>query len=167
MSDPTPREIFEAVGVTPGQLYQNLIDLYPVLKRPEAARADTDWVLDAMEICETAANEVYCRLHPEITQEKIRKAREQDEARRVYLATNKVLKQHGIPLEQGVIRVLNERYGFNVKLVSWVIKALKKLDYWQYVSEPDPVARGPLWISQFHLGEFAPKWAEVRKRGNK
>ena len=166
MSDPTPRDIFEAVGITPGQLYQDLLNLYPGLKRPGAARAESDWVIEAMEICETAVGEVYRHFHPEITQKETRKAQIQDEARKIYLAIDRVLKQHGIPLEQGIIHVLNDRYGFvNLKNLTWVIKALKRLGYWQYVNQPDPVERRPPWISQLHVEWFAPQWAKVRKRG--
>jgi hypothetical protein len=165
MSDPTPREIFEAVGVTSGQHYQNLIDLYPVLKRPEAAWADSDWVIDAMEICKTAAEEVHRHLHPEITQKAAREAQEQDEAQKVYLALDGVLKKYGIPTKQSAYYVLRERYGITYKNPRWLEKRLKALGSYEYVQWPEAVDTRPPWIIQLHLDHFARKSKERRKKG--
>jgi len=42
------------------------------MKTGEAFRADTHWVIEAMEIYKTAAEEVYRHLHPEITEKATR-----------------------------------------------------------------------------------------------
>jgi hypothetical protein len=164
MSDPTPRDIFEAVGITSGQLYQNLLDLYSILKTPDAARADSDWAIEAMEICRTAAEEVYRHLHPEVTQKEIRKAQAQDEARKVYLATEEVLKRYRIPTKQGALQVLKESYGISYKSIRWLEKSLKALVFFEYLEWNDGVDSRPPWISQLHLDGFARKWEERQKK---
>ena len=56
----------------PTNSIRTLIDLYPLMKTGEAFRADTHWVIEAMEIYKTAAEEVYRHLHPEITEKATR-----------------------------------------------------------------------------------------------
>ena len=111
------------------------------------------------------AEEVHRHLHPEITQKAAREAQEQDEAQKVYLALDGVLKKYGIPTKQSAYYVLRERYGITYKNPRWLEKRLKALGSYEYVQWPEAVDTRPPWISQLHLDHFARKSKERRKKG--
>ena len=173
MSDPKSPgdDIFASIGVTPQQLYQNLVDLYPILS--SKGGDGPPWIFDAMAICRTAAEEVYRHLHPEIAGKEYETARAQDEATRRYLADESQLAQLDIPIEAGALYYLRTKRGLEYKRIKNLLPVLRALKFEEMIHPADPInivtGKGkfqerPAWISTLALDLFAQEKAKQQRQ---
>jgi hypothetical protein len=83
----------------------------------------------------------------------------------VHLAPPEDLKRHGISASQGIMAVLNDKFGLRPRFAT-ILRNINELGFESKIQKPDPVRGLPFkWLTQSDTGEFASALRHRQKRG--